>query len=603
MKSREFLFNRAFKNLAPVKKMSVSAWADTYRMLPSTSSEPGHFKTDRTPYLRDIMDAFTDDKVHRVVAMTSSQVGKSECLNNVIGRYVMLDPCTLMLIQPSQELAEKYSKTRIMPMILDTKVLTPLFNPRNQTILEKFFIGGQLIMTGSNSPGNLASQPVRIVLCDEVDRFATDLPGEGDPVKLAAARTTTFWNYKIGLFSTPTIKDVSRIEREFKTGTQEFWSYKCPNCGEFHSLNFRNFVTDKVIKFRCPDCGMDFTETQIKSAPQKYIAENPAAYDKGIRSFWVNAFSSPWLSWKQIFQEWEESKGTPALEKVVYNTRFAETYEYIAQAEDESVYMKRRETYPAELPSNVLLLTAAVDVQGNRLEFEVVGWDRHLESYGILRGIIPGSPNQPETWQALDSVLDREYKFYNGKRLKIMRTFIDSGYATRKVYEYCAANELKGRYAIKGKGAPGLPLLYQYSYPRGYGITLTILGVNDGKQEIFSRLAIRDEHCKMHFPADDNFFSRRGYDESYFKQLFSEKRIMKRTSGVAYFTFVPLHRDIRNESLDLAVYAYSAMTSIISTRDVESFFDEIEVSLSDDAPPPKPVVKKKKVASRSLNIF
>ena len=390
MIDKKVIVNRSFKNLAPVKKMPVSAWADTYRMLPSTSSEPGHFKTDRTPYLRDIMDAFTDDKVHRVVAMTSSQVGKaldietpiptpagwtlmrdlkvgdkvfdeqgevcnitgisdiffnhkcfgvgfddgakivadadhlwtvsdfdgeiskkkilstsflfktfktfkdlgllrysvpdvkplnlpekifpetpqsigdkvsgnkiktipaeylrgskkqrrqllqslhliiwsdevndalielrntlgiesrtiidvwevesrpvkciavdspshlylagknfipthnSECLNNVIGRFAMLDPCTIMLMQPSQELAEKYSKTRIMPMILDTKVLTPLFNPRNQTILEKFFVGGQLIMTGSNSPANLASQPVRIVLCDEVDRFVRD---------------------------------------------------------------------------------------------------------------------------------------------------------------------------------------------------------------------------------------------------------------------------------------------------------------------------------------------------------------------------------------------------------------------------------------------
>ena len=598
MIDKKVIVNRSFKNLAPVKKMPVSAWADTYRMLPSTSSEPGHFKTDRTPYLRDIMDAFTDDKVHRVVAMTSSQVGKSECLNNVIGRFAMLDPCTIMLIQPSQELAEKYSKTRIMPMILDTKVLTPLFNPRNQTILEKFFVGGQLIMTGSNSPANLASQPVRIVLCDEVDRFATDLPGEGDPVKLAAARTTTFWNYKIGLFSTPTIKDVSRIEREFKAGTREFWSYQCPNCKEFQKLFWGHFrASEGQILFRCPDCGMDFTEMQIKSAPQKYIAENPEAYDKGIRSFWVNAFSSPWLSWKQIFQEWEEAKGVPALEKVVYNTRFAETYEYIAAA-DESSYLNRREVYPAELPSNVLLLTAAVDVQGNRLEFEVVGWDRQLESYGILRGIIPGSPNQTETWSRLDSVLDRAYKFHNGKSLKIARTFIDSGYATRKVYEYCSANEMKGRYAIKGKGAPGLPLIYKYNYPRGYGITLTILGVNDGKQEIFSRLAIRDDHCAMHFPHDDEFIGRRGYDDVYFKQLFSEKRIMKRTSGVAYFTFVPLHRDIRNESLDIAVYAYSAMISL------QPDWDKLEQAIHDDEPVQIKTKKShRKVSSTAMNIW
>ena len=145
MRDKKILLQSILKNLAPIKKMSVSDWADTFRMLPSTSSEPGRFRTDRTPYMRDIMDAFTDDNVHRVVAMTSSQVGKSEALNCVVGRFAHLDPCTIMLIQPSQELAEKYSKTRITPMIQDTKVLTPLFNPRNQTILEKFFTGGQLL--------------------------------------------------------------------------------------------------------------------------------------------------------------------------------------------------------------------------------------------------------------------------------------------------------------------------------------------------------------------------------------------------------------------------------------------------------------------------
>ena len=597
-------------------------------MLPSTSSEPGRFKVERTPFMRDIMNAFTDDKVHRVIAMTSSQVGKSTALNCVVGRFAHLDPCTIMLIQPTQELAEKYSKTRIVPMIEDSKVLKPLFNNRNQTILEKFFTGGQLLMTGSNSPANLASQPVRIVLCDEVDRFAEDLPGEGDPVKLATARTTTFWNYKIGLFSTPTIKNHSRIEQEFLLGTQEYWSYKCPNCGEWHHLDWRNFVVKEMSRcvdeemsskttklpiyqttklpiyqsthlYRCEDCGFEFTEQEIKSAEQKYIAKNPAALAKGIRSFWVNAFSSPWLSWRQIFEEWQEARGKPALEKVVMNTRFAESYELAADKSlvDENEYLKRRIEYGAELPDGVLILTAAVDVQSNRLEFEVVGWGAGEVRYGIWRDIIQGNPAQYSTWQELDAVLDRQYYFADGRSLKIARTFIDSGYSARQVYSYCAENMHKGRFAIKGKGAPGLPLIYQYTYPKGYGITLTILGVNDGKQEIFSRLKLEGGANAMRYPVDDEYFTRRGYDEIYFKQLFSERQVLKRTSGVAYLAYEPLHKGIRNESLDLAVYNLAACKSL------NLDWAELEVEVNSAVQQPEVKQKKSATRSRRLSIF
>ena len=593
------VFNRVIKNLAPIKKISVSAWADKYRQLPSTSSEPGRWRTMRTPYLKEIMDAFTQENIHQVIAMTSSQVGKSEALNNVIGRFMHLDPCTILMVQPSQQLAEKYSKTRIMPMFRDTKVLTELFNERNQTILEKYFIGGQLLMVGSNSPANLASQPVRIVLCDEVDRFQIDLNGEGDPVKLATARTTTFWNYKIGLFSTPTVKNHSRIEQAFKTGTQEFWSYKCLNCGEFHELNFRNFVkVEGEIKFRCPDCGFEFFEREIKNSEQKYIAKNPAALEEGIRSFCVNAFSSPWLSWKKIFEEFEEAKGKPSLEKVIYNTRFAESYE-LRGAGDENEFLKNREKYIAEIPSSVLLLTAAVDVQNNRLEYEVAGWGRGEVRFGILRGIIPGSPTIPETWIELDKILDREYKFSSGKALKITRTFIDSGFATKNVYDYCGKNLYKGRIAIKGKGGPGLPLIYQFHTEKNFGIPLVILGVNDGKQEIFSRLSIKNGgDFSMRFPLDDNFFNRRGYDEIYFTQLFSERQTLKRSGGVAYLTFEPIRSDIRNESLDLAVYNFAAFKSL----NVDFDYLDAEINGATITIPKKNKVRKKN-SSTIADIF
>ena len=203
------------------------------------------------------MDAFTQNEIHRVVVKTCSQIGKSDIMNNVIGRYAHLDPCTIMMVQPTIEMAQDFSKSRIAPMIRDTKVLTPLFYGKsdiskardsNQTILSKFFTGGRLVLGGANSPAGLASRPIRILLCDEVDRFPQSAGQEGDPVDLAAKRMTTYWNYKMGLFSTPTAEGASRIDIEYLAGTQEEWQHRCPNCGEYHALDYRQMQVDFAEK-------------------------------------------------------------------------------------------------------------------------------------------------------------------------------------------------------------------------------------------------------------------------------------------------------------------------------------------------------------------
>lgn len=551
MKSIEKLKQVMWGALAPVRKMSVSEWADSYRKLPTTAAEPGQWRTSRVPYARAIMDAFTDAEVERVVAMTSAQVSKTECALNVIGRYAHLDPCNIMLVEPTLSLAQDISKDRIINMINDSEVLKNIFSESktrnsNQTILNKQFRGGRLVITGANSATDLSSRPIRLLLCDEVDRFPASIPNEGDPVKLAIARTTSYWNAKIGLFSTPTVKGASRIELEYLTGSQEEWQHACPNCGEYHKLEIKDFVG---YKWHCPDCGLEFSEREIKSSAQKYIAQKPE--EKKVRSFWVNAFSSPWLSWEKIIDEWNEARGNAEMEKVVSNTRFGESYEYRYSGEEEAELLARRQEYPAEIPFEVKVLTAAVDVQANRLEYEVVGWSESA-SYGIKRGVILGRPTQAETWLSLDDILDAEYKYADGRALKVARTFIDSGYSTKIVYEYCQSREIGGRYAIKGRGAAGLPLIYKYTAIQGYGIEVAILGVNDGKAQVMSNLRAG----RMKFPI------REGYDENYFKQLLSEKQVMKRASGISYVQWQPVEKNIRNESLDLAVYNLACMKSL-----------------------------------------
>jgi len=588
MKTKRQLLKKVLSvGMKPQSKLTVTQWADKYRVISEGNAEPGKWKTSRAKYLKEIMNSFSMSGVHRVVIMSSAQVGKSSVLENVIGRFVTVDPSLIMVVQPTLEMANDFSKSRLSKMISDTKILTPLFygkgetaKTRNaeQTLLSKFYRGGRIVLVGANSPAGLASRPIRILLCDEVDRFPESAKDEGDVISLAEKRQSTFWNKVTGLFSTPTTAGASRIEVEYKAGTQEEWQHKCPNCGEFHRLDFRQMLTEhneirddagnktvivKSVRWQCPDCGMDFDEMQIKNSPAKYVAQNPDALQNGIRSFWLNAFSSPWLSWKDIMREWFEAKGNPAREKVVYNTRFGLSYELRGEYDDENEFLNRREEYPAELPQGVLLLTGAVDVQQNRLEYEIAGWGMGEARWGILRGIIPLSPANPESWLALDEVLDREYHFANGQALKVARTFVDSGFFTRRVYDYCSTRMHKGRFPIKGIGAAGLPLIKGYGKPKNSAVVLTLLGVNDGKQEIFSRLGIKEPgDLYMHFPKEDKFFVSRGYDSVYFKQLISEKRVIKKHGGVPYVAWETIGKHARNESLDLSVYNLAAQKSL-----------------------------------------
>ena len=484
MKTARELWQYISKNgLKPLPKTSVSQWADNHRMLSSgISAEPGKGKTSRAPYQKDIMNAFTEPGIHRVVVKSSSQIGKSDMMNNVIGRFAHLDPCAIMMIQPTIDMAQDYSKTRIAPMIRDTKVLNNLFydvksRDANNTILSKVFPGGRLIMCGANSPAGLASRPIRILLADEVDRFPDSAGTEGDPVDLAAKRMTTFWNSCMGLFSTPTNEGTSRIDEEYLAGTQEEWQHKCPNCGEYHLLRHIDMTVDykeiktpsgkktvivNDVKWRCPHCGFSFSEKEMKQTPQKYISRNADALKNGIRSFFVNGFTSPWMTWTRIMREWLEAKGDPEREKVIMNTVFGESYKQKGAFEDEQIFLRRRESYGAELPNGVLLLTAAIDTQDNRLEYEVVGWGKEEECWGIRKGIVLGAPNQARTWKEIDSILDKTYHFADGKGLKVVRTFIDSGgHYTSDVYNYCQKNFHKQRFAIKGRGGPGIPLIYK----------------------------------------------------------------------------------------------------------------------------------------------
>lgn len=594
--SVELLTSIFSENLKLIPKTSVSIWADNYRMLPSTSAEPGRWYTDRAPYQREIMDAFTEKGIDTVVVKSASQIGKSDIMNNVIGRFAHLDPCAIMMMQPTLSDAEDFSKSRISPMIEVTPVLKSIFREvksrsAGNTILTKYFTGGRLVITGANSPSSLASKPIKLLMCDEVDRFPDSAGSEGDPVDLASKRMTTFWDRRKGLFSTPTIKNMSRIDDEYLTGTQEEWQHRCPNCQEWHLVTHRDIHTEHIenmdskgrkhvrvlkVEWRCPDCGFSFGEERMKRAAQRYIPQNPEAKEKGIRSFFVNCWASPWINWEDVMQEWLEAKGDSEREKVVVNTRFGESYEQSGAYEDGNEFLKRREEYGAELPEGVLILTAAVDVQDNRLEYEICGWGENEECWGIKKDIILGSPDTPQPWAILDEQLDREYKFKNGTGLVVARTFIDSGgHYTKEAYNYSFRHLAKQRFVIKGSSLSGVPIIHKYSkvkVMKNYTIPLVLIGVSSGKQYVMDRLAIASPGPRyFHFPLDvkddskgnaQDIVHSRGYDDIYFKGLVSERLVSRRKNGRMVLQWETVSKDIRNEPLDLRVYNLACVKSL-----------------------------------------
>ena len=310
---------RAFSSYKPPEDITVSQWAGKYRVLSrENAAEAGRWRNSRTPYLVEIMDSFTDPRVKKISVASGSQVGKSELLNNIMGYIIHQDPASTLFVQPTVDDAKKYSRLRIAPMIRDSdplreRVADVKSRDSGNTMLQKKFPGGMLTMVGSNSPSGLASTPCKYVLGDERDRWALSAGTEGDPWKLAEARTTTFYNAKMVEVSTPTIKGASAIEKGYNAGTRERWCHQCPDCGEWVELQFDDFKFQfETIKqdrnkkdffvtstgWCCPCCGTLHTEEEMRAAPVKWIAQNPDAIKNGHRSFKLSAVASPWVPWE-----------------------------------------------------------------------------------------------------------------------------------------------------------------------------------------------------------------------------------------------------------------------------------------------------------------
>ena len=560
LKNIEKVIQETNQTWTPPPNLKISDWADAYRKLsPESSAEAGAWRTDRAPYQREIMDSFNDPDIQRIVFCKSAQIGATEILLNVIGYYIDQDPAPMLIMQPTLQMAQAFSKDRLATMIRDSeKIRDCVKDPRSRdsgnTVLSKKFAGGNLNIVGSNSASGLASRPIRIVLADEVDRYESSAGAEGDPISLATKRTTTFWNKKIYMCSTPTIKGLSRIETAFEESDKRYYHVPCPECNVKQVLKWKNVVWDEnkpeTANYACNECGsiIDESKKQWMLKHGEWIASEPKSDTAG---FHISELYSVWSTWADMAKSFLEAKKQPEMLKTWINTALGESWEEQGETIEHEELLERRLNYDSiTIPEAVLVLTAGVDTQKDRLELQMVGWGVNYESWVIEYKIFWGDPNASNVWQELDNYLKKRFKTETGRVLTISCTCIDSGgHHTNQVYQFTKPRQGRRVFAIKGLSQAGKPIANRPTFVGKNKAVLYGVGVDSAKEAIFARLSSEPEDTTLHFCSD--------LDEEYFKQLTAEKRVTKFVRGRKTLIWKQIRP--RNEALDTLVYNFAAI--------------------------------------------
>ncbi|KWV59727.1 hypothetical protein AS156_30570 [Bradyrhizobium macuxiense] len=558
------------------------------------------------------MLAVTSDDTHAITVMAGTQLVKTELLINAALYYCEHEPTAVLLVQPTQNAAESFSKERLAPSIEASPVLRELFetgahNDAN-TITAKHGPGFSLHLVGANSPTDLASRPKRVILCDEIDKYPVSAGAEGDPLKLAEERASTYkavGRAKFVRTCSPTVKNESRIGREYAASDQRRLYVQCPHCFEHQTLSWANMRWSKdeagehlpdTAAISCGVCGVLWTEREriaaldelatapdhgwrqtaefsccgIKQIPVVWNAEGrslcsecnqPSPY-AGHAGFCVSKLYSKRHSLADVVREFLEAQGDPELLRKWTNTALAELWEVkCGDGLNENALMQRAELYDGDsLPECIVTITGFADVQDDRLEVQLIAWGAQEECWPFRYEVLHGDPAQPQVWLDLDMLLRERFKTVTGRLHMIDAFGIDTGgHFAAEVYEFCKQHRGRRVFATKGR-AGSWPIWPGNAIKSNSGHNLWMLGVDSAKETIYSRLKITPPDLGerkpgyVHFPVSDQF------GPLYFKGLNSERRETRKRAGVTYSVWVQVV--LRNEQLDTFVGALAVRKSL-----------------------------------------
>lgn len=603
--------------LCPPPVMFMDEWADSHRRLSEKASpEPGLWKTARVPFMREIMVCLSSEsEVEEVSLMKGTQISGTEVLINLVLYVVDHDPTSMMIVLPTLGMAKRFSRQRlkssidIMPTVLE-KIADERSRDSSNTILEKDFDGGYMILTGAESATGLRSAPIGVLALDETDAYPLDVEGEGDPEQLAIKRTQNYkGRRKIYKNSTPTTDGMSRIDKSFRRADQRHYHVPCPECGGEQRLQWKQIRWDKSLPrdqqpesayYECEHCGHAIQEHHKTAmlAAGRWIADNPDA-PKQRRSYHINSLYSPlgWYSWSDAVQDWLDAQGDVELLKTFTNTVLAETWKEQVNDVNAKMLEQKAEAYPrGVVPAGGLVLVAAVDTQDDRLEAYVYAVGRGEEQWfvdyevfhgdpGILPAIcLDGTAASDETspWEELNDWLLKPWPHACGASLSLEGYAVDTqGHHTHDVYQYVRHHQRYGAMAIQGASQRNKPILGRATRQdidwRGKlnkrGVQLYPVGTDTAKDMLYNRYQ-REEKAGpgvFHFPDWLPF--------EIFEQLTAEKKVRRYKKGHAYYEWVKASA-ARNEALDCTVYVQAVIQKVGIHRYSQARWEALEQSLS-----------------------
>lgn len=464
----------------------------------------------------------------------------------------------MLVVQATLENAAAWSKERLAPMInesprLSERVSDIKTRETSNTIRQKMYPGGVISLVASNSPAGLRMRPIRVLLADDIDAYPASAGTEGDPLRLAIARTKAFPNRKIFGASKPTIKGISRVHWYWERSTKGRYEVPCPSCGDFQALTWAQvrWKGDDLasVRYECRACGSRWGENERIAALAwgRWVHEEPAARYRG---FHISALYSVWEGLAELVERYLEAKDSPELLKTWTNEDLGEPYELETEKiEPDLLYMTRRERYAKEIPDGVLVITAGVDIQKDRIELELVGWGDTYESWSIAYHVIWGDTRYRQVWRELDELLRTEFTAPNGGPMGVTAVGVDTGAFTDEAYKFCKGKFGRRVYALKGTSGQG-PIVANISRRNRQKVLLHTIHVDPLKERLHDRLMIAAKgpgYC--HFPDE--------YEPEHFEQLTAEHPVIRTVAGQPVIRWERSQR--RNERLDCRIYAMAAL--------------------------------------------
>lgn len=585
---RRGIATAAFTIFRPPPTLTVSQWADENRVLPATSAEPGRWRTTRVPYTKRIMDVLGDEVTREVVMAKSAQTAGTSVGENYLGYVIDQSPSALLTVWPTEKALRAWSTKRLAPLLTDTPCLQAKF-PRSgrrdskNSIASKEFPGGYIQALTAKSTADLRSHSSRRAIAEEVDEWEGDVGEQGDPLQLLRRRMITFWNSKFFMVSTPTLSGFSRIWSELETSTwEEFW-VPCPHCDHFQTLRWRDSDLDKyeagtyrlvwekddsgelipgTCCYVCEKCGVSINERyKAWMLEQGFLRGGvdgwrPRFPGRAKIGFHINTIYSPLCKWDDIVAAFQPAVKNPAEMKTFVNTMLGMPYAEEGESISSHFLSQRTEAYPAPVPNGVGLLTAGVDVQGDRLELAVYGWGAGEEKWLIAWEQFDGDPGSDQVWKDLDARLLSPFKHESGALVRIAAACVDAGYMTDKVHRFCDARASRRIIATVGRAGRGRKLI-QAPVPQKYRRTGSkkkpthVIGVDSGKDLLHARLKLKAPGPGyVHFPDT--------LEMVFFDQLTAEQLATEYHKGRPSRIWRK-PKDRANEALDLTIGAMAAL--------------------------------------------